>query len=80
MGKSTRLTMFSAWALMCCAAVGMVPAGAAGRAPVSMVVQANAPGPTIDRHIFGQFAEHLGHGIYGGVWVGPGSSIPNTDG
>jgi alpha-L-arabinofuranosidase len=38
------------------------------------------PGPKIDRHIFGQFAEHLGHGIYEGIWVGPGSSIPNTRG
>ncbi|WP_183559246.1 alpha-N-arabinofuranosidase [Mucilaginibacter sp. SP1R1] len=24
---------------------------------------------TISRHIYGQFAEHLGHGIYGGFWV-----------
>ncbi|MDB5111810.1 MAG: alpha-N-arabinofuranosidase [Mucilaginibacter sp.] len=23
---------------------------------------------TISRHIYGQFAEHLGHGIYGGFW------------
>ena len=27
-----------------------------------------------------QFAEHLGHGAYEGIWVGPGSSIPNTRG
>jgi alpha-L-arabinofuranosidase len=37
-------------------------------------------GPTISRHIFGQFAEHLGRGIYGGIWVGPDSPIPNTRG
>lgn len=37
-------------------------------------------GPVINRHIFGQFAEHLGFGIYGGVWVGPDSDIPNTRG
>ena len=30
--------------------------------------------------IYGQFAEHLGSCIYGGLWVGPESSIPNTDG
>jgi alpha-L-arabinofuranosidase len=35
---------------------------------------------TISRHIYGQFSEHLGHGIYGGIWVGPNSSIPNTRG
>ena len=30
--------------------------------------------------IYGQFAEHLGACIYGGLWVGPESSIPNTAG
>lgn len=24
---------------------------------------------TISKNIYGQFAEHLGHGIYGGFWV-----------
>jgi len=38
------------------------------------------PGATIDRHIFGQFAEHLGTGVYGGIWVGKDSPIPNTRG
>lgn len=37
-------------------------------------------GTKIDRRIFGQFAEHLGTGIYGGIWVGPDSNIPNTRG
>ena len=53
-------------------------------APVSatgtLTVQANAPGPIINRDIFGQFAEHLGKGIYGGVWVGRDSKIPNVRG
>jgi len=35
---------------------------------------------TISRHIYGQFAEHLGQCIYGGIWVGPNSTIPNTRG
>lgn len=34
----------------------------------------------ISKHIYGQFAEHLGSCIYGGLWVGEGSSIPNTNG
>lgn len=38
------------------------------------------PGPTYDRRIFTQFAEHLGNGIYGGLWVGKDSKIPNTRG
>ena len=37
-------------------------------------------GAKIDRNIFGQFAEHLGHGVYEGIWVGPDSPIPNTRG
>lgn len=49
-------------------------------APVTVTVQADKTGPKINRHIFGQFAEHLGTGIYGGVWVGPDSKIPNVRG
>jgi len=49
-------------------------------APVVVTVDASYPGATISRHLFGQFAEHLGHGIYGGVWVGRDSPIPNTRG
>ena len=35
---------------------------------------------TINRNIYGQFAEHLGTCIYGGLWVGEDSTIPNTSG
>src|SRR5689334_394325 len=48
--------------------------------PIAMTVDAARPGAKIDRNIFGQFAEHLGKGIYEGVWVGPDSSIPHTRG
>ncbi len=34
----------------------------------------------INKDIYGQFSEHLGHCIYGGIWVGTHSSIPNIDG
>ena len=34
----------------------------------------------INKEIYGQFDEHLGTCIYGGLWVGPQSSVPNTDG
>lgn len=34
----------------------------------------------ISRHIYGHFSEHLGHCIYGGLWVGEDSSIPNING
>jgi alpha-N-arabinofuranosidase len=47
---------------------------------IELVVDASKAGAKIDRNIFGQFAEHLGYGVYEGVWVGPNSSIPNTRG
>jgi alpha-N-arabinofuranosidase len=53
---------------------------AAADVPVQISIDTTRPGATINRHIFGQFAEHLGRGIYEGVWVGPDSSIPNTRG
>ena len=43
-------------------------------------IRAYDPGPTYDRRIFTQFAEHLGYGIYGGLFVGTDSPIPNTNG
>jgi alpha-N-arabinofuranosidase len=36
--------------------------------------------PTISRHIYGHFAEHLGRCIYGGFYVSEDSQIPNTKG
>jgi alpha-N-arabinofuranosidase len=38
------------------------------------------PTSTINPNIYGHFAEHLGHCIYEGIWVGPDSSIPNVRG
>lgn len=35
---------------------------------------------TISPDIYGHFTEHLGGVIYGGVWVGPNSKIPNDGG
>jgi hypothetical protein len=49
-------------------------------APTQITVQADRAGATIEPDIFGQFAEHLGTGIYGGVWVGKDSAIPNVRG
>src|SRR5215207_7834495 len=49
-------------------------------APVRISLNTAQPGAKIERDIFGQFAEHLGTGIYGGVWVGQDSPIPNVRG
>lgn len=62
-------------------ALGPVAAASVhGQDTVSVRVEVDRPGAKIDRNIFGQFAEHLGRGIYEGIWVGPDSSIPNTRG
>jgi len=45
-----------------------------------LAIRASQTGPRVHRQIFGQFAEHLGYGIYGGIWVGEDSKIPNTRG
>ena len=47
---------------------------------VDATLHADRAGPKLDRNLQGQFAEHLGTGIYGGLWVGEGSPIPNTRG
>ena len=45
-----------------------------------LTIHTAEPGPVIDRHIFGNFAEHLGRCIYDGLWVGPDSKVPNVRG
>ena len=45
-----------------------------------LTVRADQPKGTINRNIYGHFAEHLGRLVYDGIWVGPGSVIPNTRG
>lgn len=60
------------------AAILSFPALAADN--IHLSIDASKPGMRIDRNIFGQFAENLGHGLYEGIWVGPDSSIPNTRG
>lgn len=59
--------------------LGVFPAVIA-QEKIQLSVDASKPGARIDRNIFGQFAEHLGKGVYEGIWVGPDSKIPNTRG
>ena len=65
--------------LLGCAALPAVAADAA-KVDVAVTIRANEPGPVINPNVYGQFAEHLGAGIYEGVWVGEKSAIPNTGG
>lgn len=66
--------------LLCCLLLLALIAPALAADKVEISVDASKTGATINRNLFGQFAEHLGHGIYDGIWVGPDSKIPNTRG
>ncbi|MFB9240927.1 alpha-N-arabinofuranosidase [Massilia antarctica] len=54
------------------------PAFAANQ--VKVTIDAGKPGAVINKNVYGQFAEHLGTGIYEGMYVGTSSKIPNTKG
>jgi alpha-N-arabinofuranosidase len=45
-----------------------------------LTIHADRPAAVINKNIYGQFSEHLGSGVYGGIYVGENSSIPNTRG
>lgn len=47
----------------------------------TIILQGDSAKTVISKYIYGQFAEHLGHCIYGGFYVGQGNTkIPNTQG
>jgi alpha-N-arabinofuranosidase len=61
-------------------AIAALAAPAAGQIRGQASIDARAPGVHIAPEIYGQFAEHLGTGIEGGIWVGEASPIPNIRG
>ncbi len=66
------------FAVICAVLVTFINSATAQK--VELTVDVSKSGAKIDRNIFGQFAEHLGNGIYEGIWVGPDSKVPNTRG
>src|SRR5678809_1296403 len=68
-----------AWSALI-AGSAMAASPAEGAVNATVTIRADQPGPVINPNIYGQFAEHLGAGIYEGVWVGEKSTIPNTHG
>ena len=56
------------------------PAAAAAQNRVNASIDVRGPGVRIAPEIYGQFAEHLGTGVEGGIWVGTDSVIPNIRG
>jgi len=69
------------WAGLWAAAAALaLSAHAAEPVQARLTVGAEAAGPRIEPTVYGHFVEHLGAGVYGGLWVGPESTIPNTRG
>lgn len=52
----------------------------AGAQDATVRIHDAGTGVTIPAEIYGQFSEHLGRCIYGGLWVGPDSDVPNING
>ena len=61
-------------------AAGYAVAQSPATTSVDVTVDLSKPGAPIARQIYGHFAEHLGRGIYEGIWVGEDSKIPNVRG
>ncbi|HEX8302790.1 alpha-N-arabinofuranosidase [Sphingomonas sp.] len=74
--KLLKHMLLPALAMMALAA----PAAAQAPAQATLTVDMEKPGAKIEPAVYGQFAEHLGRGIYEGIWVGEKSPIPNTNG
>jgi len=55
-------------------------AAAAPSNTAEVVVHADSEGGLVRPELHGQFAEHLGSCVYGGLWVGKNSAIPNVNG
>ena len=45
-----------------------------------LMINPDAKGSRIEKEVYGNFSEHLGRCIYGGVYVGEQSEIPNVNG
>ena len=61
-------------------AVAAVFAISASAENIQATIHVNQGKEKINKEIYGQFAEHLGSCIYGGLWVGENSQIPNING
>ena len=62
-------------------ASAMLPLAVSAQMKVEVKVETSPQkAQVIPKEIYGQFAEHLGSCIYGGLWVGPESEIPNVEG
>lgn len=58
-----------AMSVLCGLVFTLAPPGRAAEPTVGITVDASQPGHPISKYIYGQFIEHLGRCIYGGIWA-----------
>jgi alpha-N-arabinofuranosidase len=73
-----KMTKLPALALLCFSVLSNI--NAQDKTSNTVTLQTANAQTIISKDIYGQFAEHLGHCIYEGIWVGENSTIPNTKG
>lgn len=66
--------------ILTCAAATVTTLSALAGGKTTATIHVNQGTDKINKEIYGQFAEHLGSCIYGGIWVGENSQIPNING
>ena len=66
--------------LLLSTAIALATSLTASAQTVKATIHADQGKNKINKEIYGQFSEHLGSCIYGGLWVGEGSPIPNING
>ena len=66
-------------ASVCCLLLGS-PNYGNGTEKNRLIINVDQGKHIISRHLYGHFSEHLGQCIYGGIWVGEESTIPNLRG
>ena len=77
---SRRRFVGNAAAVSLCSLIPRVVAGGSGGATRKITVRADSEIGTVRPEFHGHFAEHLGSCVYGGLWVGKNSPIPNING
>lgn len=75
MKRRTFMSLLAA-APLCYSKHSYSPASSAPR----LIVAVDEPLGTINPRLYGQFTEHIGQVVYGGIWVGSDSRIPNVRG
>jgi alpha-N-arabinofuranosidase len=79
---ASRLTRRQAVRAAAAALAALLPRGVVGNtsAPKKAVIHADQEIGLVRSEFHSHFAEHLGSCVYGGIWVGKTSPVPNIDG